>query len=250
MSDDRDPLGTPDADQLAAEALATLSHELRTPLAAIKGYATTLLRHDRRLSQAERREALQAISAASDRLDTLIGQLLRLARPATGCTTSVDLAALARAALDAVRERAAPARHAATFALWSATPAPLVRGDPALIREVLDCLLENAVRFSPAGGPVEIIIAHHDPQVALIRVTVRDCGMGIAPDDLERIFLPFHQAETGLARGSSGLGLGLAICRRVVAEHGGNLWAESIPGQGSSFHFTLPLAAPEPPVLE
>lgn len=235
------------APALIEEATATLSHELRTPLAAIKGYTTMLLRYDRRLRREERLEYLHAIDAACDKQETLIARLVRLTRREAewGEREAVDVVTLAREALRIAERRAsheAPARFSFTFA---ARAAPLlVWANAGQVREVLDQLLENAIRFSPAGGLVEIAIA---PAMSLVEIMVRDHGPGIQTDDIARIFLPFHQAEMGLTRSNSGLGLGLTFCQRVVQAHGGELVARNASDGGSQFSFTLPLISEPPP---
>jgi signal transduction histidine kinase len=188
----------------------------------------------------------------------------------------VDLARtvrLALAAAEADAGRDGEPRH--TFALrvldgaGRATEGPLlVAGDARLLREAADDLVENAVKYSPGGGTVEVTLRPvpsltpdegdtpervgdgeeeggavparvGTPHVELI---VRDAGIGIPPDHLGRIFEPFHRVDTWLAREADGLGLGLALCRRIVELHRGSIWAESEPGSGSAFHVLLPVA--------
>jgi signal transduction histidine kinase len=277
-------------DLLKAELLATVSHELRSPLASVKGYAATLLRHDRRISRQERHEFLLAITKASDRLAVVIDRLLEISQLDTDALalkpSTVDLAYLVREALTASEERfnaskpaeeAPPALKRYTFQLHledrqgkPCLEVPLMEGDRHRLREVLDHLLENAVLYSPAGGPVEVVIrpvvlpgqagsepaalghgegrtvqggtslSERGPQ-QMMEMCVRDHGIGIPPEQLERIFENFHRLDTRLTREVNGLGLGLAICKRIVELHGGTIWAESQLGLGSTFHVRLPV---------
>lgn len=275
--------GAREADRLKSELLGTVSHELRSPLATIKGYAATLLRHDRRLPRAERLDYLQAIVSASDRLEGLINQLLELSQLETGSITlhrfPEDIVFLARQSLAQVERQlnaqaeqqmsaSGSGERGLTFALRvegeaTARELPLVRIDARLIREVLDNLLDNAVKYSRAGGVVEIILrlvmrvpgevpsvvasyATGDQQggasIRWLDLAVRDTGTGIPADQLGRIFERFHRVDTRLTRDVDGMGLGLAICKRIAELHGGSIWVESELGVGSTFHVLLPVS--------
>jgi PAS domain S-box-containing protein len=266
-----------EADRLKAELLGTVSHELRSPLAAIKGYAATLRRHHRRLSLAERNRFLEAIDSASDRLSRIIERLLEVSQLETGDVlldvAPVDLARAAQSALAAAEadaSRGDSPRHTFTLQVADAAPRPdgsplFVFGDARLLRQVVDDLLENAVKYSPDGGTIEVVLsavplsparvpasvtAHKSIRDmdegrssdgrAYAEMIVRDGGIGIPPDHLGRIFDTFHRVDTSLTREVDGLGLGLALCRRVVELHGGSIWAESELGRGSAFHVLLP----------
>ncbi len=277
-------------DLLKAELLATVSHELRSPLASVKGYAATLLRHERRISREERHEFLLAITEASDRLAVVIDRLLEISQLDTDAITieptTIDLAYLVREAITASEERfvvsqqAEEAPHALkryTFQLQiedihgkPCTEEPLIQADRNRLREVLDHLLENAVLYSPEGGTVEVVIrpvilagqvgcssvpkdqdecravqretapSVRGPQ-GMIEICVCDHGIGIPQEQLEHIFESFHRLDTRLTREVNGLGLGLAISKRIVELHGGTIWAESNVGKGSTFHVRLPV---------
>jgi len=264
---------------LKAELLGIVSHELRSPLASIKGYAATLLRHERRISREERHQFLLAITEASDRLEVIIERLLEMSQLETGEVilqrSVVDPARLATEAIAAIEERNMSAQLAGhfTFALslehadgTPATGIPLVLADRRRLREVLDNLLENAVKYSPGGGAIKVILrpvthiqtiqseqpslnqndapdqlSTHIPQ-RMLEILVCDSGMGIPDEQLERIFDRFHRVDTRLTREASGLGLGLAICKRIVELHNGFIWAENTSnGEGSVFHIRLPI---------
>jgi len=263
---------------LKAELLGTVSHELRGPLASIKGYAATLLRHERRISREERHQFLLAINEASDRLEVLIQRLLEMSQLETGAIminrSPVDLARLANEAIVALEEQVSeqlPGRFVFKLSLEHADGAPahsvpLILADPRRMREVLDNLLENAVKYSPAGGLIKVII-HPVTQVPsalmeasqmnqdkvdvqqlmhiprqMLEILVCDNGIGIPVEHLERIFDRFHRVDIRLTREVNGLGLGLAICKSIVEMHHGLIWAENRSnGKGSIFHVRLPL---------
>jgi signal transduction histidine kinase len=266
-----------EADRLKAELLGTVSHELRNPLAAIKGYAATLLRHERRLTRDERHEFLRAIVDGSDRLELLIGQLLEMSELSTGSIAlrheSLDVAPIIREAIEHCERTLPPSvasLHEFTLSVTDAAgrtvaQAPRVAADPRLLRNVVDNLLENAVKYTPAGGTVNVAVSVHlagqiaqpAPEdqgaraestrqppalgVSALEIAVRDGGVGIPEDHLGRIFDRFHRVDARLTREVDGLGLGLAICKQIVELHRGAIWAESEPGVGSTFHVLLPL---------
>lgn len=280
-----------EADHLKAELLGTVSHELRSPLAAIKGYAATLLRHERRLPRAERHEFLLAIDEGTSRLEVIIDRLLQMSELETGTfpvhRTPVDMARVGREAISAIEElglRDASRQFAFSLHLVNAhgVPAqsvPPITVDPRLMRNVLDNLLENAVKYSPHGGEIELVIGpakagdvpgaelavgERNPRAApgsghspappdgdMLWIRVRDRGRGIPAEHLGQIFDRFHRVDTRLTREVDGLGLGLAICKSIVEVHGGAIWAESEPGEGSTFHVLLPMNDPSArPALE
>lgn len=270
-----------EADHLKAELLGTVSHELRSPLAAIKGYAATLLRHERRLPREERHEFLMAIGEASDRMELIIDRLLQMSQLETGAMrvelSPVDMGHVAGEAIQAAEERAAtrsPGRFTFVTRMIGSdgaptTSLPLVLADPRSIRDVLDNLLENAVKYSPEGGEIELSLRVVKPEPVreraygeideeatqaggvasgfphvdreMLEIRVRDSGVGIPSEHLGRIFDRFHRVDTRLTREVDGLGLGLAICRRIVDLHHGAIWAESESGEGSTFHVLLPI---------
>ncbi len=274
---------------LKAELLATVSHELRSPLASVKGYAATLLRHERRISREERHEFLLAIKEASDRLEAIIDRLLEISQLETGGISiqhsPVDLVYLIREAITSIeqrldvveqKERFSDSQRHATFTLslqdergMPTRDEPLIQADRHRLREVLDNLFENALKYSPEGGAIEVIVrpldaasqasraskvhsrSAHDKKMGLrlsmprtqpmIEICVQDHGMGIPDAHLERIFDRFHRVDTRLTREVGGIGLGLAICKRIVELHGGMIWVESEIGTGSTFHIWLPI---------
>jgi signal transduction histidine kinase len=240
-------------DRLKSELLQTVSHELRTPLGAIKGFTTTLLEHDRKLTREEKREFLEIIDQESDRLRGLIEDLLDMSKIEAG-VLQLDLQAVSVATLvgEAVKTVAS---HSPEHQFEAAVPPDLfVEADPRRIRQVLHNLLENAVKYSPDGGTVQVAAtrAGHNQGGSpgeWVVISVRDQGIGIARHELARVFDRFHRVDNEVGRRVGGSGLGLAICRGIVEAHGGRIWAESEPGKGSTFSFTLPAALAEPQLV-
>lgn len=264
-----------------AELLATVSHELRSPLASIKGYASTLLLHERRISREERREFLVAIQEASNRLELIIDRLLEMSQLETGAiqiaSSAVDVVRLAREAITVTQQRiSSDASDHVSFHLHLKDGAgrltdeePLVKADPRRLREVLDHLLENALNYSPEGGAIDVILrpvpegsvhqtrsesttggSSADISRHMLEICVCDHGLGIPSEHLERIFDRFHRVDTRLTRETNGLGLGLTICKYLVELHNGNIWAESCPAGGSAFHVLIPVEEEEKSLTE
>lgn len=249
-----------EADRLKSELLGTVSHELRSPLTAIKGYAATLLRHERRLPPEERREFLHAITEASDRLEVIIDRLLEMSQLETGASAPqmepVDVVRVAREAVAAAeRTVSGDSTTTQTFEtriLTEGVPATrswtVIQADSRMLRAALDNLIENAVKYTPEGGRVTVTVgaAQTGPDGAPLRdmleIVVRDTGVGIPAEQLSRVFERFHRVDTRLTREVDGMGLGLALCQRIAELHGGRTWAESVPNEGSAFHLALPMA--------
>lgn len=215
--------------------LRLMSHELRTPLGAVRGFAELLAEEVAALDGAppEAGEFAATIRDAADRALTLVSSLLDLAQLETGAielsAQPVDLAGVARA----VAARHAPA--ASVPVTVCAPPEAVVTGDPARLEAVVDALVENAVAFTSEGAVALTVEADGES----VRLAVRDTGVGMATDYVERLFEPFAQEDTRVARGHEGTGLSLAIAHRLVAAMGGTLAAESAPGVGSTFVLTL-----------
>jgi signal transduction histidine kinase len=236
------PSGTADEQQLPTavmdELFSILSHELRGPLTTIKGSSRTLLRHGAALDPAAARQLLQDIDQEAERMHRLVDNLLELARAGVGKhalrvePTAVDTL-LRRVVADATPR--AGTRRLRVRAPGD-LPAPSI--DPVRIEQVVRNLIDNAIKFSPPTGLIDVSAAH---QERMIVVTVKDEGPGVAPEYHYRVFERFFRAEPH-SRGVAGAGLGLAICKRFVELHGGHIELDSRPGHGAAFRFTLPLA--------
>ena len=223
-----------------AEFLSTVSHELRAPLAAIKGSATTALEGARDPDRSELRQFLRIVGEQADRMDGLIGDLLDAGRIGAG-VMPVDPEAQALAGLVERARTAfagAGARH--TVVVDLPPDLPRVMADARRIVQVLNNLLSNAARHSPAASPIRVAAARDGAHVA---VSVADDGEGMAPERLVHLF----RRHAGIAGGEGGgSGLGLVICRGLVEAHGGRIRAESGgPGRGTTVTFTLPAAEAE-----
>jgi two-component system, OmpR family, phosphate regulon sensor histidine kinase PhoR len=224
-------------DKLKDDFVATASHELRTPLAAIYGAAKTLERSEL-LDPEGVDELIAMITAESERLARVIEDILFASHLDSGRlpleTERIDLEAFAHEVVDSMQ------LHGVTLALESqAGEVPGVEVDPTKLRRVLLNLLENAVKYSPEGGPVVVRV---DSENDRVRLSVRDEGLGIPLGEQERIFEKFYRADPQLARGVGGSGLGLYICRELVQRMGGDIAVESEPGRGSTFTVELPSA--------
>ena len=237
-------------DKLKSNFLATVSHEFKTPLTSIKAFAEIL--HDeleeRNVSE-ELRRFLKIIDSESDRLARLIKNVLDLSRIESGQMlwrmSDFPVARVIEATVDGLlpalkekRIRLERDVHCAETRL---------RGDPDRIQEVIANVLDNAIQASPEGQSIVIgcreDTGHGNGQPRMLRVFIRDHGHGIPPDQIDRIFDRFHQVSTHGRRRKGGTGLGLAISREITEHHGGRIWAECEPGNGSTFHITLPIAS-------
>ena len=227
-----------EADRLKTELLANVTHELRTPLTSIKGFCTSVLHHYARLSDEEKIDSLNEIDQAADRLNDLVENLLQLSRlEAAGLNARREpmrIEPVVDSAVEDFRQRSKGHRFV------TAVPGtlPLVEADPGRIRQAVDSLLSNAVKFSPQGTEILVQCASNDREVV---VSVQDHGIGMAPEHMEKVFDRFYQVEPGMCRKGSGAGLGLTICKRIIEGHGGRIWVESTLGKGSTFSFALPL---------
>ncbi len=224
-----------------SEFLANMSHELRTPLNAIIGFSQVLRERMFGEINEKQREYLEDILSSGNHLLSLINDVLDLSKVEAGqIELEINRFSLREAlerGLVMVRERAT--KDGVQLVLELDPAAEVVEGDERRIRQVIFNLLSNAVKFTPPGGRVELKSARHDGEV---RVSVRDTGPGIAAEDQERIFEEFQQTEAGAGQ-REGTGLGLALSKRLVELHGGRIWVDSEPGEGSAFVFTLPSRA-------
>jgi PAS domain S-box-containing protein len=232
------------ASRLKDEFLATLSHELRTPLTAILGWARVLLRKhdDAQLLQ----RALEAIERNAVAQAQIVDDLLDMSRIVSGTmrldVRPTDLAAVVDAALESVRP-SADARGVRLVRVLDPRAGP-VPADPGRLQQVVWNLLTNAVKFTPRGGQVDVLLRRVDSQLEL---TVADTGSGIPPAFLPHVFDRFRQADSSATRTHGGLGLGLSIVKQLVEMHGGTVHAASAgEDQGATFIVRLPLSALRP----
>ena len=227
--------------QMKDEFLATLSHELRTPLTAILGWSQVLRRGTR--DEADLHRGLQTIERNARAQAQLIEDLLDMSSIASGKVRlellPLSPSAIATAAIDTVRP-AAEARRISLITEFDSA-AGMVSGDASRLQQIIWNLLTNAIKFTPEGGTVTVAVRREDSQVA---IDVRDTGAGIAADFIGHVFERFRQADATTTRKHGGLGLGLAIAKHLVEQHGGTIAAHSDgPGLGSCFTVRLPRRA-------
>jgi two-component system NtrC family sensor kinase len=225
--------------KLKSNLLAMVSHELRTPLATIKGYSTMILDYFPKLSSNEKKDYLKSIDNSTDRLAKLVDNLLDTSRMEAGLL-KLHKAPVSISKL--MQEVAAEARIRAYqhhIALILDKRMPKVNIDAKRIQQVLDNLIDNAIKYSPQEA--EILLSVRRDRRQLI-ISVADKGPGIPADELTNIFDRMYRIEQRLTSGVEGIGLGLSICRRLVEAHGGRIWVQSEMGKGSTFYFTLPIA--------
>jgi two-component system sensor histidine kinase KdpD len=230
-----------ESERLRNSLLSSVSHDLRTPLATITGAASGLLDGADRLEPAARRELLQAIHEEADRLNRLVNNLLDMTRLESGALQVRkdwhSLEELVGAALARLGGRLRD--HPVTTRLPS--DLPLVPLDGVLVEQVLINLLDNAVKHTPPGTPVEVSASVGSREA---RIEVADRGPGVPPGDEDRVFDKFYRGAP--ARPGPGVGLGLTICRGIVEAHGGRITAENRAGGGVAFVVTLPIADKPP----
>jgi PAS domain S-box-containing protein len=227
-------------EKLKSDFVSTISHELRTPLAAIYGAALTLRRDDVRLGEPQRDGLLEVIANESDRLARIVNDILWASRlESGGMHTTIeqcDGVAIARGVLDAARQYVPPSIE---LAFSAPDEAPPIAADADKARQVLTNLVDNAVKYSPDGGRVELEVAIAGPR---LRFTVHDQGLGIPPAEHRRIFEKFYRLDPDLTRGVGGTGLGLYISRELLERMDGRIWVESSGRGGSTFVAELPIA--------
>lgn len=223
--------------RLQDDFLATISHELRTPLGFIKGYSTTLLRQDTSWDDNTQREFLTIIEEEADRLAQLIEDLLESARLQSNTLQlkfqPMRLDALIRDVVLRIKQR----HPNLSVSLDFGTP-PLIPGDNVHLARVFDNLFSNALKYAP-DSPIEISLS---PARDALHVEFRDHGPGIQSEHQAMIFERFYRVP-GPHSASTGTGLGLYICKQIIASHRGKIWVDSAPGRGTTFHIELPLNA-------
>jgi len=226
-----------EAEELKSTFISVVSHELKTPVSLIKGYAETMLREDAQWDAATLRDSLSVIVEEADRLTELIENLLDASRLQAGAFklnfVEVPLDQLAERLVEKFRTQTT--KH--TLSTEFPPDFPMVLGDEARLTQVLGNLLDNALKYSPQGGPINVR-GQSDPN--RVTISVADTGPGIAADDLPHVFERFYRASSQLTKRAKGTGLGLYLAKAVIDAHHGRIWVESTPPQGTVFYFSLP----------
>jgi two-component system, OmpR family, phosphate regulon sensor histidine kinase PhoR len=226
-------------EQMRSEFVATVSHELRTPLASIYGAAMTL--RDRVGGSDLERQLLTIVTGESERLVQIVEEILLASELTSGELAlrldQVDATGIARRAVEAARPRLP---ENLSLELRAPDDLPPVSADESKARQVLVNLIDNAVKYSPQGGRIELSLERRN---GFVQIAVKDEGLGIPPSEHDHIFEKFYRLDPDMARGVGGTGLGLYICRELAERMGGRVRVTSWPGSGSTFFFELPVSS-------
>ena len=242
------------ASRAKSDFLANMSHELRTPLTAILGYSD-ILRAETDADD-EQDAALKAIYGSAEHLLALISDVLDVSKIEAGhvvCeAVPTDFAQIIHQVVEGMRPRA-EAKGLSLDLIWDDAVPPAINTDPVRVRQILDNLLSNAIKFTSEGGVIVRLRAERratDGAATRISILVKDTGIGIEEGAVERLFFPFQQADSSTTRKFGGTGLGLSISRQLARLMGGDVTAESTPGMGSTFIFTLTASEASLPVSD
>jgi signal transduction histidine kinase len=225
------------ADRLEGEFLATVAHEIRDPMTSCIGFAEMLLRKGDRMSEDERREALETIAKTGRRLVHLLEDILEASRLDTGAAPFV----MRPVDLNEIVQDVLAERHGREETVIEFEPSEehVVEADADRIHQVVANLVANAVKFTPNGNPVRVAVRGDERESLL---AVQDRGIGIAAEDVPKLFGKFVRIpQRGLTERIPGTGLGLYISKAIVDAHRGRIWVESEPGRGSTFFVALPV---------
>jgi signal transduction histidine kinase len=227
--------------QLKANLISNVSHELRTPLSHIKGYLELVIDEDLGALTEPVKDALQVIQRSTARLESLIEDLIEFSTASReGLALNLQPITLTPITRNVIERSEEKARNAGiTLKLEMNSFIPAIRADPDRLEWVLLQLVDNGIKFSPSGGMVTIGAHHGD---GFITMFVRDTGVGIPPERIEEIFIPFHQLDGSPTRKYGGTGLGLALVKLILEAHGSELKVSSAVNVGSRFSFRIPVA--------
>ena len=236
-----------ETERIRSTLLASVSHDLRTPLAVMAGASSSLAERGEQIPPAERAALARSIYSQARDMAEQVDKVLQMTRIELGAIVLekdwVALPEIVATVLARLGERLAG--HQVVLDLQAELP--LAHVDAALIEQVLANLLENAGRHTPANTLVQLRARASQGE---LMVSVEDFGPGLEDRDIEQVFDKFYRRSAAGSDGAAGTGLGLSICRAIIGLHGGRIWAEQIPGGGTAFRFTLPLAPPPAPPTE
>ena len=246
-------------DRMKSDFVAVVSHELRTPLASIKMFISNLIDGVEGEITEGQRDTLGRVAKNVDRLSRLINDLLDLSKLEAG-KMKMQLAAVnVRQALESIVQVFSPAAEDKGVAVEIDTPdrLPVLWADPDRFDQVVTNLIGNALKFTPESGRVTIGVTRRPAEPAgrlpgggdkspisgegRLLISVTDTGPGVPADDIDRVFDKFYQTDHSMTRKTGGTGLGLPICKEIITQHGGRIWAEGEPGKGATFAFELPV---------
>ncbi|MCJ7784113.1 MAG: hybrid sensor histidine kinase/response regulator, partial [Desulfobacterales bacterium] len=234
-------------DEMKSEFVSVASHELRTPLSAIKNAVQLMLQGRTGEINENQAKFLSLAERNINRLTSILNSLLDLSRIESGKISikfeELDLRSSIEFILSSLKSQA----DGKSIQLNMETPGelPSVYGDREKIEQILTNLVGNAIKFTPEGGAISVSAKPFKEEEHMVAISVRDSGIGIPEDQLDRIFEKFHQVEDSLRRSIAGTGLGLPITKGLVEAHHGRIWVESEVGKGSTFTFTLPMSKGE-----
>lgn len=229
-------------DRMKSDFLGIVSHDFRSPLASIMLAARSILKKESGDQSDRRYQYLQVIIDQANKLITLAEDTLSITRLESGKLSYMfNVVNIERLVLDAAAQVSFTPQHKLRLDIEKGLS--YVRGDQEKLRQVFQNLLSNAVKYSPEGGLVEVCA--RTQSVDQLVLSVRDEGIGIPSEQMDRLFQRFSRVDTDEARRIRGTGLGLWICREIVNAHGGKIWVDSVPGKGSAFSFTLRKASSE-----
>ncbi len=241
-----------EVDRLKSEFVATVSHELRTPMTSIKGYVEVLLMGAAGALTDQQASFLQVVKTNTERLNILVNDLLDVSRIEAGkVTLSIQPLDLAEIANDVIQEQLRQSEEEGRpmkIDLDLGTALSRVPGDPERVRQIMANLVNNAYNYTPSNGHILIKIHQVDNEV---QFDVQDNGIGVTPDEERRIFERFYRGEDPMVLATAGNGLGLSITQQLIEMHHGRIWMKSngVPGDGSTFSFTLPIHSPHADTL-
>ena len=225
-------------EQLKDDFIGFVSHELRSPLTVIIGAVNTALSEEERLSQEEKHQLLQDAAWEAESLSNLVGNLLELSRAQADrlhlYAEPLNIDSVVRNVVERIRLQSSTHRFLIDFP----KRLPKVYADQLRLERILYNLLENAIKYSPQGGEIRVFAKKEGRHLV---VGVSDQGIGISPQDQMKLFEPFQRLGESTLNEVKGVGLGLLVCLRLVEAHGGRIWVESQPSQGSTFFFTVPV---------
>jgi signal transduction histidine kinase len=224
---------------MKANFVANISHELRTPLTHVKGYLELMITESLGALSDEQRHALAISQKSAGKLENMIEDLIMFSLASRGEMSmkqeAIDIHRLVSLAVKTASQKAE--ERGVSVSLQAEQDLPLVQGDPQKISWVVNQLLDNAVKFTPAAG--KVLASVQEEGASLVMISVTDSGIGIPANRLQEIFEPFHQLDGSSTRRAGGTGLGLSLVRQIVEAHGSLLDVQSAEGKGTTFRFPL-----------